>query len=317
MSIEYENFNLNNDQRHVASHVWELIGNTPLVRLNSLSHKAGPQVLAKLEMLNPASSVKDRLAVALITEALQKGLVIGSTVVTASSGNTGIGLAMICAAMGYQCVVTMPENMSPERHQLITAYGAQVVLTASADGMTGSIEKAKELSEKHGYILVEQFNSKNNARIHYLTTGPEIWRDTDGQVDILICGVGSGGTISGCGRFLKEKKPMVQIIAVEPLNSPVLSGGKAGVHKIQGIGAGFVPPVLSPELIDQTITVSDENAVNTTRHLAKYEGLLCGISSGAAVWAASQLAVLPDNKDKQIVVILPDSGQRYLSEALF
>jgi cysteine synthase A len=312
MSIEYEGFNLPNEKRSIYSNVLELVGNTPLIYLNSLSFR-GAQVLAKLEMLNPSSSIKDRLALAMIIEARQKGLKEGGTVVTASSGNTGIGLAMLCAALGYECVITMPDGMSAERQQLINAYGAHVVLTPATDGMVGSLKKAEKLSDELGYVLINQFDSQCNAQIHYLTTGPEIWRDTNGNIDILVCGVGSGGTISGCGRFLKEKDPKVWLVAVEPDSSPVLSGGQAGSHRIQGIGAGFVPHNLQKDLIDQVVTISDEDAFAASRLLAKQEGLLCGISSGAVAAAAMRLSLLPGNKDKRIVIILPDTGQRYLS----
>jgi len=313
--IDYQGYLLSNQKGKPATSVVQLIGNTPLVRLERLS----PQnhILAKLEMFNPSSSVKDRLALAMIAEAEQKGLKAGGGVVTASSGNAGIGLAMVCAVRGYHCTVTMPQGMSSERVSLMQAYGAEVILTEADQGMVGSINKASQIAVQKGFFLLNQFSSQENAQIHYLTTGPEIWADCDQKVDMLVCTIGSGGTISGCARFLKEKNPEICIVGVEPLSSAVLSGGKAGSHLIQGIGAGFVPEILQRQLLDRVETVSDEEALECTRWLASREGLLCGISSGAATAVALRLAHQKKYRGKCIVVILPDSGQRYLSGGVF
>ena len=295
----------------------ELIGRTPLLRLERLAPEA--QVLAKLEYLNPAGSVKDRAALAMILDAEKRGLLKpGATILEPTSGNTGIGLAAVAGVRGYRCVIIMPDSMSPERISLMKAYGAQVVLTPGAEGMTGAIRKAKDLArELPGSFIPDQFENPANARAHYTTTGPEIWEDTEGTVDIFVCGVGTGGTLTGTGRYLKERDPHIQLVAVEPADSPVLSGGKAGKHGLQGIGAGFVPGVLDVSLMDRIITVTTEEAYEAARDLAKREGILAGISSGAALHAALQLSREPEHQGKRIVVLLPDTGHRYLSTELF
>lgn len=295
----------------------ELIGHTPLLRLERLAPEA--QVLAKLEYLNPAGSVKDRAALAMILDAEKRGLLKpGATILEPTSGNTGIGLAAVAGVRGYRCVIIMPDSMSPERISLMKAYGAQVVLTPGAEGMTGAIRKAKELArELPGSFIPDQFENPANARAHYTTTGPEIWEDTEGTVDIFVCGVGTGGTLTGTGRYLKERNPHIQLVAVEPADSPILSGGKAGKHGLQGIGAGFVPGVLDVSLMDRIMTVTTEEAYEAARDLAKREGILAGISSGAALHAALQLSREPEHQGKRIVVLLPDTGHRYLSTELF
>lgn len=301
--------------------VSELIGNTPLVELTNFekNHNLDATILGKVELFNPAGSVKDRIAKAMIDEAVKAGKVNDDTVlIEPTSGNTGIGLAAIAAARGNRLIITMPETMSIERRNLMKAYGAEVVLTDGSKGMKGAIAKAQELAgEISNSFIPSQFTNPANPAIHEATTGPEIWRDTEGKVDILVAGVGTGGTVTGTGRYLKSQNPDVKVVAVEPAGSPVLSEGHAGAHKIQGIGAGFVPDTLDTSVYDEVIAVADEDAFETGRELASKEGLLVGISSGAAVWAASQLAQRPENKGKTIVAILPDTGERYLSTAMF
>jgi cysteine synthase A len=305
--------------RGVAANVLELIGNTPLVRLNRITSGAVTEVVAKLEYFNPTSSVKDRIGVAMILDAESKGIIKKDTVIVEpTSGNTGIALAFVCAARGYRLILTMPETMSLERRQLLSIFGAELVLTPGAEGMTGAIKTAERLvAENKNYYMPQQFENPANPEIHRLTTAEEIWRDTEGKVDILVAGVGTGGTITGIAEAIKAKKPAFKAIAVEPSGAPVLSRGKGGAHKIQGIGAGFVPDVLRRELIDEIITVSNEDAGETARRLAREEGILAGISSGAAAWAALEVAKRPQNKGKLIVVILPDTGERYLSTWFF
>ena len=301
--------------------VSELIGNTPLVELTNFekNHNLDATILGKVELFNPAGSVKDRIAKAMIDEAVKAGKVNDDTVlIEPTSGNTGIGLAAIAAARGNRLIITMPETMSIERRNLMKAYGAEVVLTDGSKGMKGAIAKAQELAgEITNSFIPSQFTNPANPAIHEATTGPEIWRDTEGKVDILVAGVGTGGTVTGTGRYLKSQNPDVKVVAVEPTGSPVLSEGHAGAHKIQGIGAGFVPDTLDTSVYDEVISVADEDAFETGRELAAKEGLLVGISSGAAVWAAGQLAQRPENKGKTIVAILPDTGERYLSTAMF
>lgn len=305
---------------HIANSVTDLIGNTPLVRLNSVTNGGHATVLAKLEFFNPGHSVKDRIAVAMIDAAEKAGKIGPDTIIVEpTSGNTGIGLAMVCAARGYKLVITMPETMSRERRQLLRAYGAELILTPGPDGMGGAITKAKELvaANPDVYFLPQQFENPANPEIHRQTTAEEIWRDTDGQVDIFVAGVGTGGTITGVGEVIKARKPGVQVVAVEPDASPVLSGGAKGPHPIQGIGAGFVPPILNTEIYDEIIRVKNDDAFEMARSVATKEGILVGISSGAAVWAALQLAKRPENEGKLIVVIIPSFGERYLSTPLF
>ena len=305
----------------VYNSITELIGGTPLLRLSNYIENNGveAEIYAKLEYFNPAGSVKDRIAKAMIDDAEEKGaLRKGAVIIEPTSGNTGIRLAAAAAAKGYRAILTMPETMSVERRNLLKAYGAEVVLTEGAKGMKGAIEKAKELAEElEGGFIPGQFVNPANPAIHYRTTGPEIWQDTDGKVDIFVAGVGTGGTLSGVGKYLKEQNPNVKVVAVEPAGSPVLSKGNAGPHKIQGIGAGFVPDTLDTDIYDEIIAVENEDAFATGRTLAGSEGVLVGISSGAAVWAATQLAKRPENKGKVIVALLPDTGERYLSTAMF
>lgn len=299
----------------------EMIGNTPLIELSNLekNHDLKANVIAKVEMFNPAGSVKDRIAKNMIESAEKEGLLKpGATIIEPTSGNTGIGLAAIVANKGYNIILTMPETMSVERRNLLKAYGAKIVLTEGSKGMKGAIAKADELAKEiEGSFIPSQFSNPANPAIHYQTTGPEIYKDLDGKVDIFVAGVGTGGTLSGTGKYLKEQNPEIQVVAVEPASSPVLKEGKAGPHKIQGIGAGFVPDTLDTKIYDEIIEVKDEDALSTGRELAQKEGLLVGISSGAAVWAAEELAKRPENEGKNIVVLLPDTGERYLSTAMF
>ena len=303
---------------NIAKSVTDLIGKTPLVELNRLTEGLSARVVVKLEYANPASSVKDRIALSMIDDAEKSGLLTkDTTIVEATSGNTGIGLAMVAAARGYRLVITMPESMSLERRALLRAYGAKLVLTPAAEGMGGAIAKANELAAQDGYFMPRQFDNLANPQIHRATTAEEIWADTDGQVDIFVSGVGTGGTVTGVGETLKAKKEAIQIVAVEPLASPVLSGGEKGPHPIQGIGAGFIPSVLNTDIYDEVIQVANEDAFSVARDMAAKEGLLVGISSGAAVSAALELAAREENAGKLIVVIIPSSGERYLSTALF
>jgi cysteine synthase A len=303
----------------IAKDVTELVGNTPLVRLNRMGAGLACTVALKLEFMNPAHSVKDRIGVAMIDAAEREGRIKpGTVLVEPTSGNTGIALAMVCAARGYKLVLTMPDTMSKERRLLLRAFGAELVLTPGAEGMTGAIKRAESLVQSNPtYFMPQQFKNPANPDVHRRTTAEEIWRDTDGSVDAVIAGVGTGGTITGVGDVLKKKKPSVRMVAVEPDASPVLSGGPKGPHVIQGIGAGFVPEILNTKIYDEVVRVKNDDALATARRLAKEEGVLGGISSGAAVWAALEVARRPDMKDKLIVVIIPSFGERYLSTALF
>ncbi len=303
----------------VASDITELIGKTPLVRLNKLTKGLNAQVLLKLEYFNPGGSIKDRVGFNMIEKAFKEGKINSDTlIIEPTSGNTGVGLALTCATKGLKLILTMPENMSMERRKLLAAYGAQLVLTPGKEGMAGAVKKATELAAQYSNTFIpQQFENPNNPEIHNTTTGHEIWEDTDGSVDILVATFGTGGTITGTGAFLKEKKQALQVIGIEPKNSPLLSEGKTGPHKIQGIGANFIPKVLDVNIIDEILPVSNEDAFETARRLAKEEGILVGISSGAAAYAALKVAQRPENKGKVIVVILPDTGERYLSSELF
>ena len=298
--------------------ILEKVGGTPLVEISNRLNKGGAKVLAKIEFFNPGGSVKDRVALAMVEDAERRGVLNpGATLVEPTSGNTGVGLALVAAVKGYHLVLTMPETMSIERRKLAAAYGAEIVLTPGSEGMKGAIVKAKEIAETRGGVILQQFENLANPAYHRITTGPEIWADTDGKVDAFVAGVGTGGTLTGTGRFLREKKPDIALYAVEPDTSPVLSQGKAGPHKIQGIGAGFVPQVLDRSLITEVLTVSAENAGKTARAAAAQQGLLVGISSGAALYAALELSKRPEYAGKTIVALLPDTGERYLSTWLF
>ena len=304
----------------IAPSINALIGNTPLVQLNQLTQGLPARVAVKLEFFNPAGSVKDRIAIAMVESAEKAGKIkAGSTIVEATSGNTGIGLAMVCAAKGYKLVIIMPESMSKERRMLLRAYGAELILTPASEGMSGAIAKAEELVKNNPdtHFMPRQFDNPANPEIHRQTTAEEIWRDTDGKVDIFLAGVGTGGTLTGVGEVLKARNPNVQIYAVEPANSPVLSGGEKGAHVIQGLGAGFVPSILNTQIYGNVLAVTNEDALATARALAEKEGILAGISSGAAAWAALELAKKPENAGKLIVTVLPDFGERYLSTALY
>ncbi len=303
----------------IANNVTELIGNTPLVRIQRMAKGSVAEVVAKLEFFNPAHSVKDRIGLSMIEAAEQAGLIKSDTIIVEpTSGNTGIALAMVCAARGYRCVLTMPETMSKERRMLLRAYGAELILTPGPEGMTGAIKKAEELiASDSRYLMPQQFKNAANPAVHRRTTAEEIWRDTDGKADILVSGIGTGGTITGVGEVLKERKPSFKCIAVEPDASPILSAGTKGPHPIQGIGAGFVPEILNTKIYDEVIRVTNDNAFETARRAAKEEGLLVGISSGAALWAALEAAKRPENAGKLIVVVIPSFGERYLSTALF
>ncbi len=317
--LQYKTIEIPKLTRGIAKDSTELIGNTPLVRLNRITEGVKAEVVAKLESYNPIGSVKDRIAVSMIVDAEERGLINKDTVVIEpTSGNTGIALAFVCAARGYKLILTMPDTMSVERRQLLSIFGAELVLTPGAEGMPGTIRKAEQLvAENPNYFMPQQFNNPANPEIHRLTTAEELWRDTNGGIDILISGVGTGGTITGVAEVIKPRKPEFKAIAVEPVDSPVLSGGKPGAHKIQGIGAGFVPEVLRTDLIDEIIKVTNEDAGIMARRLAREEGILVGISSGAATWVALEVARRPTSEGKLIVVVLPDTGERYLSTWLF
>ena len=305
----------------IAKQLTELIGNTPLLELNKFSAEKGlaTPLIAKVEFFNPGGSVKDRIALAMIEDAEQKGILKpGATIIEPTSGNTGVGLALVSAVKGYKLILTMPETMSVERRNLVKAYGAEVRLTPGKDGMPGAIRAAEALRDSiPGSVILQQFENQANPAKHYATTGPEIWAQTDGEVDIFVAGVGTGGTVSGVAKYLKEQKKDVRIVAVEPKSSPVLNGGQSGPHKIQGIGAGFVPQTYSSEFIDEVFDVENDDAIRTGRQIARQEGLLVGISAGAALYAAAEVAKRPENKGKKVVVLLPDTGERYLSTVLY
>jgi len=317
--LQYKTIQIPKLTRGIAKDSTELIGNTPLVRLNRITEGLKSEVVAKLESFNPIGSVKDRIGVSMIVDAEEKGLISKDTVIVEpTSGNTGISLAFVCAARGYRLILTMPDTMSLERRQLLSVFGAELVLTPGAEGMPGTVRKAEQLvAENRNYFMPQQFKNPANPEIHRLTTAEEIWRDTEGKVDILVSGVGTGGTITGVAEVIKPRKPEFKAIAVEPVDSPVLSGGRPGSHKIQGIGAGFVPDVLRLDLVDEIIKVTNEDAGIMARRLAKEEGILVGISSGAATWAALEVARRPESEGKLIVVVLPDTGERYLTTWLF
>ena len=308
-------------KQKITKKLTELIGNTPLLELNKFSENKGlsTPLIAKVEFFNPGGSVKDRIALAMIEDAEKKGILKpGATIIEPTSGNTGVGLALVSAVKGYHLILTMPETMSIERRNLVKAYGAEVRLTSGKDGMPGAIRAAEELRDSiPGSIILQQFENPANPEKHYLTTGQEIWNDTDGEIDIFVAGVGTGGTVSGVAKALKEKNPSIKVVAVEPASSPVLNGGQSGPHKIQGIGAGFVPKTYNSELIDEVLDIENDDAIRTGRELARTEGLLVGISSGAAVFGALQIASRPENAGKKIVALLPDTGERYLSTVLF
>jgi cysteine synthase A len=308
-------------KQKITKKLTELIGNTPLLELNKFSENKGlsTPLIAKVEFFNPGGSVKDRIALAMIEDAEKKGILKpGATIIEPTSGNTGVGLALVSAVKGYHLILTMPETMSIERRNLVKAYGAEVRLTSGKDGMPGAIRAAEELRDSiPGSIILQQFENPANPEKHYLTTGQEIWNDTDGEIDIFVAGVGTGGTVSGVAKALKEKNPNIKVIAVEPASSPVLNGGQSGPHKIQGIGAGFVPKTYNSELIDEVLDIENDDAIRTGRELDRTEGLLVGISSGAAVFGALQIASRPENAGKKIVALLPDTGERYLSTVLF
>ena len=317
--LRYKTIEIPKLTRGIAKDSTELIGNTPLVRLNRITEGLKAEVVAKLESFNPIGNVKDRIGVSMIVDAEEKGLINKDTIIVEpTSGNTGIAFAFVCAARGYKLILTMPDTMSLERRQLLSIFGAEMVLTPGTEGMPGAVRKAEQLvAENPSYFMPQQFKNPANPEIHRLTTAEEIWRDTDGKVDILISGIGTGGTITGVAEVIKKRKPEFKAIAVEPADSPVLSGGKPGAHKIQGIGAGFIPDVLRMELVDEIIKVTNEDAGVMARRLAKEEGILAGISSGAATWAALEVAKRQENESKLIVVVLPDTGERYLSTWLF
>ncbi len=306
---------------NIAKNLTDLVGKTPLLELTNYNSekKVDAKIIAKLEYFNPAGSVKDRVGYAMVKDAEEKGLLkAGGTIIEPTSGNTGIALAFVAAAKGYKIILTMPDTMSIERRNLLQALGAELVLTPGSEGMKGAIDKANELSKDiPGSVVPQQFENPANPAIHKATTAKEIWEDTEGKVDIFVAGVGTGGTITGVGEYLKEQNPDIQIVAIEPTDSPVLSGGNPGSHKIQGIGAGFIPKIYNPDVVDEIFEVKDEEAFETSRDLAKYEGLLVGISCGAAAYAATEIAKRPENKDKNIVVLFPDTGERYLSTPLF
>lgn len=307
--------------KKIAKNLTDLIGNTPLLELSNYNRKQGLEatVVAKLEYFNPAGSVKDRVALSMIDDAERRGILKPhATLIEPTSGNTGVGLAFVASARGYRLILTMPDTMSAERRNLLKALGAQLVLTPGAEGMAGAIRKARELNESiEGSVILQQFENPANPAVHVTTTAEEIWRDTEGEVDIFVAGAGTGGTVSGVGKGLKNHNPAIRIVAVEPAGSPVLSGGKPGPHLLQGIGAGFVPKTYDASVVDEVIPVGDDDAIRTSRELTATEGLLVGISSGAAAWAATLLARRPENRGKRIVVLLPDTGERYLSTVLY
>jgi len=317
--LQYKTVDIPRLTRGIAKDSTELVGNTPLVRLNRITEGLKAEVVAKLESFNPLGSVKDRIGMSMIVAAEEMGLINKDTVIVEpTSGNTGIALAFVCAARGYKLILTMPDTMSLERRRLLSVFGAELVLTPGVEGMPGAIKKAEQLVvENPDYLMPQQFRNPANPEVHRLTTAEELWRDTDGKIDILVSGVGTGGTITGVAEVIKPRRPQFEAIAVEPVDSPVLSGGKPGAHKIQGIGAGFIPDVLRMDLVDEIIKVTNEDAGIMTRRLAKEEGILAGISSGAATWVALEVAKRPANKGKLIVVVLPDTGERYLSTWLF